>query len=114
QGGGTPLGRPAPTAAVTAPLVPGASDIAAGQPKDTGGRATGPLMTGVNAVTPLIRPLDKALDLPLGKWSTAPMVPGMLSDPGPDPAPHDPMRPPASVTPLVSPLAAPATPRPTP
>ncbi|MFC7868554.1 zf-HC2 domain-containing protein [Streptomyces murinus] len=114
-GGGAPLGRTAPpTAAVTAPLVPGASDIAAGQPQDTGGRPTGPLMTGVNAVTPLIRPLDKALDLQLGKWSTAPMVPGMLSDSGPDPAPHNPIRPAASATPQASPLVAPATPRRTP
>ncbi|MFH9944017.1 zf-HC2 domain-containing protein [Streptomyces murinus] len=115
QGGGAPLGRTAPpTAAVTAPLVPGGSDIAAGQSQGTGGRPTGPLMTGVNAVTPLIRPLDKALDLQLGKWSTAPMVPGMLSDSGPDPAPHNPIRPSASATPLVSPLAAPAPPRRTP
>nr|WP_210167125.1 zf-HC2 domain-containing protein [Streptomyces sp. SID4946] len=114
-GGGAPLGRTAPpTAAVTAPLVPGASDIAAGQSQDTGGRTTGPLMTGVNAVTPLIRPLDKALDLQLGKWSTAPMVPGMLSDSGPDPAPHNPIRSSASSTPSASPLAAPATPRRTP
>ncbi|MER8061410.1 MULTISPECIES: zf-HC2 domain-containing protein [unclassified Streptomyces] len=119
QGGGAPLGRTAPpTAAMTAPLVPGASDIAAGSSQDTGGRTTGPLRAGVNAVTPLIRPLDKALDLRLGKWSTAPMVPGMLSDPdpdpGPEPAPHNPMRPPASATPLVAPLAAPAPPPRTP
>ncbi|QHC31222.1 zf-HC2 domain-containing protein [Streptomyces sp. HF10] len=113
QGGGAPLGRTAPpTAAVTAPLVPGASDIAAGRPQDTGGRTTGPLIAGVNAVTPLIRPLDKALDLQLGKWPTAPMVPGRLSDDtGPAPAPHNPMRPAAPSTPLASPLAAPATPR---
>ncbi|OIK26466.1 zf-HC2 domain-containing protein [Streptomyces malaysiense] len=116
QGGGAPLGRttPSPTA-VTAPLVPGASDAVDGQPQDAGARpTTGPLMAGVNAVTPLIRPLDKAMDLPLGKWSTAPMVPGMLSDTGPDPAPHNPMRPAASSTPLVSPPVVPATPRRTP
>ncbi|MFH8338553.1 zf-HC2 domain-containing protein [Streptomyces sp. AM6-12] len=115
QGGGAPLGRTTPPpSAVAAPLVPGAPDTAAGQIQGTGGRAVGPLMAGINAVTPLIRPLDKAMDLPLSKWSTAPMIPGMVTGTGPQPAPRDPLRSAASAAPLASPLAAPVTPGPTP
>ncbi|MFR9789220.1 zf-HC2 domain-containing protein [Streptomyces sp. MB22_4] len=114
QGGGALLGRttPRPTA-VTAPLVPGAPDPTAGPDQDTGARPAGPLMAGANAVTPLIGPLDKAMDLPLGKWSKAPMVPGLLSDTGPAPAPHNFVRPSASSAssaPAASRLSAPVVP----
>ncbi|TWV46587.1 zf-HC2 domain-containing protein [Streptomyces misionensis] len=83
--GGTLLGRTTtPPTAVTAPLVPGAPAPSAGPDQGLGGRVSAPLMAGATAVSPLIRLPDKATGLPLDKWSTAPMVPGLLSDSVPD------------------------------
>ncbi|WP_435643066.1 zf-HC2 domain-containing protein [Streptomyces sp. H49] len=80
--GGTLLGHTTATAptAVTAPLVPGAPAPSAGPDQGLGGRLSAPLMAGATAVSPLIRLPDKTTALPLTKWSTAPMVPGVLSD----------------------------------
>ncbi|SED54256.1 Putative zinc-finger [Streptomyces misionensis] len=81
--GGTLLGHTTaatPPTAVTAPLVPGAPAPSAGPDQGLGARLSAPLMAGATAVSPLIRLPDKATGLPLTKWSTAPMVPGVLSD----------------------------------
>ncbi|MGW3268770.1 zf-HC2 domain-containing protein [Streptomyces sp. NPDC001056] len=107
RGGGGATPRPT---TVTAPLVPGTPDPTAGPDLATAGRATGPLTAGANAVTPLIGPLDKATDLPLDKWSKAPMVPGLLSDTGPAPAPHNVVRSSAYSPSAASRLPAPAVP----
>ncbi|MET8560368.1 zf-HC2 domain-containing protein [Streptomyces flaveolus] len=100
--GGALLG-PAPAAPTTlsAPLLPKVPSPAAEQDRGEPVRAvTAPMMAGVAAVSPLIRPLDETVALPLADWSTTPSVAGagLLSAPVPDttPAPSASPAPPAA------------------
>ncbi|MEV5147822.1 zf-HC2 domain-containing protein [Streptomyces sp. NPDC052727] len=110
--GGALLG-PAPAAPTTlsAPLMPGVPSPAAGQDRTEPVRSvTAPMLVGVAAVSPLIRPLDETVALPLADWSTTPGVAGsgLLSAPVPDTTPAAP----AASAPPVAPAspAAPAVP----
>ncbi|UFR02504.1 zf-HC2 domain-containing protein [Streptomyces sp. Go40/10] len=103
------LAGPAPVAptSLSAPLLPGVPDPAAGQGRTEAVRGlTAPLLAGAAAVSPLIRRLDEAVPLPLTDWSTTPGVAGsgLLSAPVPDTTPG------TAPAPSASP-AAPAAPR---
>ncbi|MFF5535738.1 zf-HC2 domain-containing protein [Streptomyces cinerochromogenes] len=110
---GDMLAGPAPVAPTTlsAPLLPGVPDPAAGQGHTDAVRGlTAPLLAGAAAVSPLIRRLDEAVALPLTDWSTAPGVTGsgLLSAPVPDTTPDTASA--AASAPSAAP-AAPAAPR---
>ncbi|MBC2900670.1 zf-HC2 domain-containing protein [Streptomyces cupreus] len=81
--GDTPV---APTA-VSAPLLPGAPVLGAGQAQGSQDSLTTPVVAGAAAMSPLIRPLSTAPPLTLTTWHTAPEVatPGLLAAPVPDP-----------------------------
>ncbi|WP_430382983.1 zf-HC2 domain-containing protein [Streptomyces sp. P10-4] len=109
QGG--PQAGPAPVAPTTlsAPLLPGLPTPAAGQQR-TGAvhDLTAPVLAGTAAVSPLIRPLDETVALPLADWPTTPGVPGvtgsgLLSAPVPDTTPAPSVSPAAPVVPHPSP-----------
>ncbi|MFG2604479.1 anti-sigma factor family protein [Streptomyces sp. NPDC048514] len=83
--GQTPV---APTA-LSAPLLPGAPAADPGQSRDALMRGlTAPVTAGAAALSPLIRPLDQAVDLPLAGRSALPEVTGsdLPSAPVPDTA----------------------------
>ncbi|MEU7414020.1 zf-HC2 domain-containing protein [Streptomyces sp. NPDC042638] len=84
QGGA--LFGPAPVAPTTlsAPLLPG---VPTGTGEVRG--LTAPVFTGAAALSPLIRPLEEIVALPLTDWTTSPgdTGSGLLSAPVPDPAP---------------------------
>ncbi|WP_432019769.1 anti-sigma factor family protein [Streptomyces sp. 1222.5] len=98
------LGRtPTAPTAMSAPLVPGVASPPAGQAQgDLVRGLTTPVMAGAAAVSPLIRPLDETVALPLTDWSTIPGATGtgLLSAPVPDTA----------SAPSVSPATPPRTP----
>ncbi|MGX1541702.1 zf-HC2 domain-containing protein [Streptomyces adustus] len=80
--GQTPL---APTGSA-APLLPGAQAPGAGE--DVVHALTAPVVAGVAAMSPLIRPLTVATPIALTAWSAAPAVtaPGLLAAPVPSPS----------------------------
>ncbi|MFI9242804.1 zf-HC2 domain-containing protein [Streptomyces sp. NPDC053086] len=97
QGGG--LFGPAPVAPTTlsAPLLPGVPPATGGQARTEAVRGvTAPVFAGAAALSPLIRPLEETVALPLADWSTPPGTTGsgLLSAPVPDSAPT-PSAPPA-------------------
>ncbi|MFI0807833.1 zf-HC2 domain-containing protein [Streptomyces echinatus] len=98
---GSSLLGPAPVAPTTlsAPLLPGVPFTSTGQARTEAVRGlTAPVFAGAAAVSPLIRPLDETVALPLAEGSTTSGAtgPGLLSAPVPDTA------------------SAPAAPRPSP
>ncbi|WP_225827253.1 anti-sigma factor family protein [Streptomyces naphthomycinicus] len=108
--GGALLG-PVPVAptALSAPLLPGVPA------PDTGQARTGlvhglttPVFAGAAAVSPLIRPLQETVDLPLADWSTTlgATGSGLLSAPVPD-TPTAPTAPSASPVPPAAPRQSP-------
>ncbi|MFI1763946.1 anti-sigma factor family protein [Streptomyces sp. NPDC020800] len=107
QGGGL-LGQTAaaPTS-MSAPLVPGVPDPAAGQALDTVHDLTTPVMAGAAAVSPLIRPMSQISPFPPASLAATPRPsgPGLLS--APVPAPDTASAPSASSTPSVSPPPSP-------
>ncbi|MFJ4522174.1 zf-HC2 domain-containing protein [Streptomyces sp. NPDC088810] len=114
QGG--PLTGPAPVVPTTlsAPLLPGVPAPAAGQSRTEAVRGlTAPVLAGAAAVSPLIRPLDDTVALPLADWSTSVGVTGsgLLSAPVPDTGAASSADP--THTPSASP-ASPAAPHPSP
>ncbi|MEU6590475.1 zf-HC2 domain-containing protein [Streptomyces sp. NPDC046881] len=109
-----PMTGPAPVAPTTlsAPLLPGVPAPAAGQTRTEAVRGlTAPVLAGAAAVSPLIRPLDDTVALPLADWSATAGVTGsgLLSAPVPDTGSASP----AAPTPAASP-ASPAAPHPSP
>ncbi|QTE00707.1 zf-HC2 domain-containing protein [Streptomyces cyanogenus] len=109
QGGS--LTGPAPVAPTTlsAPLLPGLPDPTAEQTRPKGVRGlTAPVLAGAAAVSPLIRPLDDTVALPLADWPTTVGATGsgLLSTPVPDSDSASPADPAPSASP-----ASPATPR---
>ncbi|MFG2637374.1 anti-sigma factor family protein [Streptomyces sp. NPDC048362] len=77
----------APTS-MSAPLLPGSPLLAAGQTReDRVGGLTAPVTAGAAAVSPLIRPLDESMALPLADWSTTSRVTGSGLPSGPAPVP---------------------------
>ncbi|MBL1110060.1 zf-HC2 domain-containing protein [Streptomyces sp. 5-8] len=108
--GGALLG-PAPVAPTTlsAPLLPGMPVTATGQAPTGAVRGlTAPVFAGAAAVSPLIRPLDETVALPLADWSTTPGAtgPGLLSAPVPDTTPA-PSAAPVSPVPPTAPHGSP-------
>ncbi|MET8773367.1 zf-HC2 domain-containing protein, partial [Streptomyces sp. NPDC004658] len=100
---------PAAPTTLSAPLLPGVPSPAAGQDGAAPVRAVdAPMLAGVAAVSPLIRPLDETVPLPLVDWSTTPGVTGfgLLSAPVPDTTPA-PSAPPASPAAPAAPHQAP-------
>ncbi|MEU0007539.1 zf-HC2 domain-containing protein [Streptomyces sp. NPDC006314] len=90
--GGALLGQmPVVPTSLSAPLPPGAPSPAAGQTRNDGPvrGLTAPVMAGAAAVSPLIRPLDEKVALPLTDWSTPSGAAGtgLLSAPVPDTTP---------------------------
>ncbi|MFF8725128.1 anti-sigma factor [Streptomyces sp. NPDC015171] len=105
--GGALLG-PAPVAptALSAPLVPGVPAPATGQTRTDAVRGlTAPVLAGAAAVSPLIRPLDDTMALPLADWSTPSGAPGsgLLSAPVPTPTTAPPASPAPPAPPRLSP-----------
>jgi anti-sigma factor RsiW len=102
QGGALLGGTTTAPTAMSAPLVPGVPTALTGQSQDDVRRLTAPVTAGAAVVSPLIRPLDENVVLPLTNWSVAPEVPGssLLSSPLPGLAP----------TPSASPSASHRTP----
>ncbi|MFB8178041.1 zf-HC2 domain-containing protein [Streptomyces sp. NPDC055966] len=103
--GSTLLGQTsvAPTS-MSAPLVPGVPTPGTGQAQTSALRGlTAPVMAGVAALSPLIRPLDDTVAYPLAAWSAVPGATGsgLLSAPVPAPA---------SPTASASPSSQPQTP----
>jgi hypothetical protein len=89
QGGALLGGTTTAPTAMSAPLVPGVLTALAGQSQGAARRLTAPMTAGAAAVSPLIRPLDENMVLPLTNWSVAPEVPGsgLRSSPVPGLAP---------------------------
>ncbi|WP_079176661.1 zf-HC2 domain-containing protein [Streptomyces sp. MUSC 14] len=107
--GSTLLGQTsvAPTS-MSAPLVPGVPTPGTGQVQGSALRGlTAPVMAGVAALSPLIRPLDDTVAYPLAAWSAVPGATGsgLLSAPVPTPA-----SPTAPAAPSTSPSSPPQTP----
>ncbi|OIJ98329.1 hypothetical protein BIV23_30035 [Streptomyces monashensis] len=100
--GSTLLGQTsvAPTS-MSAPLVPGVPPPGTGLAQSGALRGlTSPVMAGVAALSPLIRPLDDTVAYPLAAWSAIPGATGSGLLPGPVPTPASPT---ASATPSPSP-----------
>ncbi|MBL1085538.1 zf-HC2 domain-containing protein [Streptomyces actinomycinicus] len=89
--GGALLGQtPDTPTSLSAPLVPGIPAPLGGQGRTDAVRGvTTPVLAGAAAVSPLIRPLDETMALPLADGSTTPGVTGsgLLSAPVPDTTP---------------------------
>ncbi|MFG2353928.1 anti-sigma factor family protein [Streptomyces sp. NPDC048521] len=89
--GGALLGQtPVVPTSLSAPLLPGVPSLAPGRTgNDVVRGLTAPVMAGAAAVSPLIRPVDETVGLPLSDWSTPPGVigSGLLSAPVPDTTP---------------------------
>ncbi|MEU7559068.1 zf-HC2 domain-containing protein [Streptomyces eurythermus] len=84
QGGALLGSAPVAPTTLSAPLLPGVPAPASGQARAEAVRAlTAPVFAGAAAVSPLIRPLDEPVALPLTDWLTPPGATGS----GPLPAP---------------------------
>ncbi|MFE2508002.1 anti-sigma factor family protein [Streptomyces naganishii] len=82
-------GAPAAPTSLSAPLLPGAQSLAAGQAQDVLHAVTTPLVAGAAVMSPLIRPLNTTPPISLTSWTTDSglRAPGLLSAPVPGPVP---------------------------
>ncbi|WP_199833605.1 zf-HC2 domain-containing protein [Streptomyces sp. NRRL B-3648] len=110
---GVPMTGPVPAAPTTlsAPLLPGVPAPAAQTPGEAVRALTAPVLAGAAAVSPLIRPLDDTMALPLADWSATAEATGsgLLSAPVPDTGSASAADPVPSASP-----ASPAAPHPSP
>ncbi|MCZ0209184.1 zf-HC2 domain-containing protein [Streptomyces sp. UMAF16] len=90
QGGALLGSAPVAPTTLSAPLLPGVPAPASRQARAEAVRAlTAPVFAGAAAISPLIRPLDETVALPLTDWPTPPGATGSgpLSAPVPDTTP---------------------------